>query len=181
MTDALAELCAERGYRAITMGHIAARARIGKRMVYELFDNKGEIFLALVRRVSDEVIDLVERHCANPPDDGVDSVAVGLQTILHWVRGNPDLAWALLVEAPAGPAGAAQVYLELFEFFGERLHTADRRGLERSEPATELLVGGVASILRNALVGGNADRAPAMFEGLMDFLDPPKPVRSSTP
>lgn len=171
ITNALAELCMERGYRATTISHVAARARMGRGTLYEVFGSKEEIFLTLLRRGSQEVTELVDRHCSDASAEGGDAIEIGLGAILHWVQGNVPMTWALLIEAPVGPEPALRIQVGLLSALSDRLRAAHPAGPELGEPVRDMLVGGVAATIRGALLGGNAERLPAMLDGLVMHLD----------
>src|SRR5690348_11638516 len=56
----------ERGYGETSINAIAEEAHIGKRTVYARFDDKADLFAAVVRRFVDRLIDPV---CADMPAD----------------------------------------------------------------------------------------------------------------
>ncbi|MBN2307695.1 MAG: TetR/AcrR family transcriptional regulator [Candidatus Hydrogenedentes bacterium] len=52
--DATAELLVERGFEAVTTGHIAERARIPVGSIYQYFPNKYAVFIALATRQAEQ-------------------------------------------------------------------------------------------------------------------------------
>lgn len=173
ITDALAELCVEQGYRATTIGQVAKRAGTSRGTIYEIFANKDEIFVALVERVAADLFTLVDQSCAPEEREPIRRIEAGLEVLLSWVADDPSAAWVLLVEAPSGPEKAFALHLDLLVGFAERLDRNRPGEVMLPGPIAELIVGGIASILRGLLVSGDAERAPSLLPELLTYLGQP--------
>jgi AcrR family transcriptional regulator len=173
ITNALAELCVEQGYRATTITHVAKRAACSRGTIYEQFANKDEIFVGLVERVSGELFALIDESCAAEEGEPIARIETALKTLLDWVAAEPSAAWALLVEAPSGPEGAFGLHLDALAGCAERLDRNRPGEAALPGPVAELIVGGIASILRGTLIAGGARRAPALLPALLLYLRQP--------
>ena len=56
LTGGLAAAIEEKGYAAVTIADVVARARVSKRTFYEHFADKEACFLALYSETSDELL-----------------------------------------------------------------------------------------------------------------------------
>jgi AcrR family transcriptional regulator len=66
LLDAMAELVAEHGYAAVTIGDVATRAGTAKRTFYDHFPDKEQCFLAALDRITDTLVQSVARFFAMP-------------------------------------------------------------------------------------------------------------------
>lgn len=173
ITNALAELCVEQGYRATTIGQVAKRAETSRGTLYELFTNKDEIFIALLERVTVDLLTLIDESCAAEGGEPKKRAEAGLEALLSWVAADPPAAWVLIVEAPAGPEGAFSLHLDTLAGFAKRLDRNRPGEVDLPGPISELIVGGTASILRGLLIAGDAERAPALLPELLTYLHQP--------
>lgn len=172
ITDALAQECAERGYRATTVAHLASRARCARNTIYELFPNKEAIFLALLEDAVAELDRRVEHVCAEVGPDRHGRIEAALVAVLEWIALDPPAAHALLVDASSVPAAHA-LQLHAVAGFAERLRRVAPRDPKRPAAVEELLVDGIASILRYLVLAGGAKRAPKLLTNLCSFLEQP--------
>jgi len=71
---------AERGFHAANISHICAAAGIGRGTLYQYFDNKKAVFIAVIREVLDRVQALVSapREPFPPPEK------LRRRQVLHW-------------------------------------------------------------------------------------------------
>ena len=173
ITSALAGLCVEQGYRATTIAHVAKRAGTSRGTVYELFDNKDDIFLALLEGAAAELFGRVDESCAAENAAPITRIEAALERLLAWVAAEPAAAWVLFVEAPSGPPEAFGLHFGLIAGFAERLDRHPPGDAALPGPVAEMIVGGIASILRGTLVAGRADRAPQLLPELVAYLRQP--------
>jgi AcrR family transcriptional regulator len=105
---AATEVFAKRGYRATTVDHIVAAARIGVGTFYGLFGGKEECFLAAYERV---LADMQEAIVAEIPPESPfsEQVCVALRALLVQIASQPLQARIALVEVQtAGPKALAR-------------------------------------------------------------------------
>lgn len=63
--DAALEAFSEDGYHATAMDDIAERAGVSKPVLYRHFESKLDLYLAVARRVADEVVEMTDRALAS--------------------------------------------------------------------------------------------------------------------
>jgi AcrR family transcriptional regulator len=173
ITNAFAELCAEQGFKATTISHVAKRAGCARGTVYEFFANKDEIFIELLEHVAAELFTRIDESCPSAGGEPLTRIEAGLKTLLSWIATEPSAAWVLIVEAPSGPEQAFSLHLDVLAGFAERLDRNHPGEAALPGPVAEVIVGGIASILRGTLIAGNAERAPALLPGLLAYLRQP--------
>jgi AcrR family transcriptional regulator len=171
ITDAMAELCVEQGYRATTMTHVVARAKTSRNTAYQHFSGREEILLALLDQSFSQLIALAEAACqAAEPEERIEA---GLSAVLTWVAEEPARAWALFVEASCATSESLRRYLEMITKFTTLLRGNVPKEVPRPATTEESLVGGIASILRFRILNGEAQRAPELLPELAAFLRMP--------
>lgn len=173
IAQALAEECFERGYRATTIAHVGARARFARNTIYGQFPNKEAIFITLLKGAEAELNDRVRHVCEETGEDPRRRVQAALAAVLDWVADDPPTARALLVEAPTVSPTAFGLQLAMLAGFTDQLRQVRTRDPQRPVCTEELLVDGVASILRCLLVAGEASRASSLLPGLCGVLEQP--------
>jgi AcrR family transcriptional regulator len=166
--DALASVCAEKGYAATTIKDVVARSSVSRPMVYAQFSNKGDIATALMERGSTELFEVVEEACRGV--DGLEAVERGLEAVVGWVERDPVMARACLVERYEVER-ADELQKGVTERFIEMLRTrvpVDRR---RPKVTEEMVVGGVEMMLRHSLTAGAlGERDEASLRGLRAYV-----------
>jgi AcrR family transcriptional regulator len=173
IADALAELCVEQGYRVTTIADIARRARVGRGAIYEHFEDREQVFLAILDRAVPELFERVEAACAAAGDDSEERVEAGLAALLAWVATEPAAAWACFVESLCATPESFRRYLEAIARFTALLRGALPSEVPRPETTAESLAGGVASILSGVIRAGQAESAPELLPQLTVFLRGP--------
>jgi AcrR family transcriptional regulator len=170
MIDAMAQLSAERGYEATKIADIVRRAGVARKTLYDNFDGKEDLFLAMVATCWAEATKAVEDACE--ASDGVwqKKVETGLEAFLRFVAERPEVAGAFMVEALSATTAASARYDAAVEHFVEllRLGTPADAGL----PATieETLIGGVAWIVNQRIRRGEAAQALDLLPELSEFM-----------
>lgn len=92
LIDATAAEIAERGLAETTTNHIAARAGVSIGSLYQYFDGKNDLVGALLRRLSDEIAEVVDATLADAMDADVRGVVRRLlETTLAAVDRQPAL------------------------------------------------------------------------------------------
>jgi AcrR family transcriptional regulator len=97
LLDAALELIAERGYGGISMEAIARRAGVTKPVVYDLFSNRGELLMALLKREEERALALLAEVMPTAPAMDPDELIVeGFRAFCESVAANPT-TWRLIV------------------------------------------------------------------------------------
>jgi AcrR family transcriptional regulator len=173
IADALAELCIEQGFRATTIDHVARRAHVSRTTIYELFENREQIFIAVLDRAIPELFERTEAACQAAALGSRHRLEAGLGAVLAWVAEEPVAAWSCLVEALAATPESLDRYLQAIARFTVLLGSVVPAEVQRPKTTEESLVGGVASILSGLIRGGEASSAPELLPQLTVFLRGP--------
>jgi AcrR family transcriptional regulator len=178
----LAELVAERGYRAVTVADIVKRAGIARNTFYANFNSKEDCFLAAQSYAMSTALEEVAR-AAETGENWPERVRAGLAAFLDYVVAEPALARTCMVEAlTAGPAAvkcyeeSQQAFISLFRL-GRDVSPPSR---EISETLEEAVIGGVFWILHQRLVMAEPEPVSELLPELVEFaLTPYLGVRSA--
>lgn len=167
VTNAYAELCLEGGYPQTTVAHIVARTGIARTSFYEVFSGREDAFIALVGRASAELLAVLTTASG---DTSADRVQAALRAALDWLAGHEAFASVLLVDAPTGPPAAWRAQVDLYDAIAVRLAHA-LHGAQAAATAHErMIIGGVASVIRNRLLANELNRAPELAEELSSLF-----------
>jgi AcrR family transcriptional regulator len=168
--DAMAELCAEKGYEATKIADIVRRAGVARKTLYDNFEGKEEVFLAAFDAAVEEVSARIDAACAEAGEEWVDRLAAGLRALLAFVSENPAVARLCVIEAISATPAASARYDRALQRFVELLR--DNAPSETRLPDTieETLTGGVAWILHQQIRRGEAEQALDLMPELLDFI-----------
>ena len=178
MLRAAAAAVDEHGYGAVTVAHIASRAKISRRTFYELFVDREQCLLAVMEDIDAQLA--AELRAAGL--DGLpwrERVRMGLWAVLRFFDREPGLARFCVVESARGDERIAAYRGELLA----RITTVIAAGRSESAPGldcpsltAEGLAGAVVSILNTRLSatgrrGASRSRKDALPSGpLRDLL-----------
>jgi len=176
---ATARLVADHGYAGITVGQIAAVARVPRRIFYAFFPNKEEA----LRAVQEEVLQGSIAAAAagfSLPTTWPEQVWQAASATLTYQSANPDLAQLDSLETYAAGKLAIRRYQNarrtytIFLEAGYR-QTARAEGLPMI--CSEAIAGAISGLLRTNALRGDSENALAVlpqaaFVILAPFLDP---------
>jgi AcrR family transcriptional regulator len=170
ITDALAELSAEKGYEATKIADIVRRAGVARKTLYDNFEGKEEVLLAALDLAVEEMVGAVEAGCESAAGDWRARLEAGVAALLSYVAENPAAARLCLVESLSATPAASARYDEATRRFIALLERATPK--ESGLPATlaETLVGGVAWILNQRIRRGEARSAEGLRVELSEFI-----------
>ncbi len=166
----------EHGYTSLTVGHIAARARVSRRTFYELFGDREQCLLAVLADIDAQVTAEL-RAAALDVLEWRERVRQGLWMVLRFFDREPVLARFVFVESARGDdrmaayrAGLLARIVGVFAAGGEERESVLRG--ERSPLVAEGLAGAVVSILntRLARTGWRATGNPRNDTPVSGFL-----------
>jgi AcrR family transcriptional regulator len=106
--DAVVQLSAERGARALTVQHLLSHAGISRKTFYDHFPNREAAVVATYQLVTGQVAAAIAAT-ANADEHRRDPLASGLTALLALVRSRPDVARFCFVEAPLAATETAPV------------------------------------------------------------------------
>jgi TetR/AcrR family transcriptional regulator len=176
MLAAMVAAVAEKGYVAVAVTDVVARARVSRATFYDQFADKNDCFLAAVHACADSL--------AATMHDGVaegltprERVRATFDTYLGDLAAFPEGARVCLVEVHAAGPLAAESRRRIQARFAEllrALHDGLDRAGEPVRPLTdfdyEALVGAVSSLVTNRVATGAAADLPDLAEPLERFL-----------
>jgi AcrR family transcriptional regulator len=117
-------LFGEQGYEKTTVADIAREANVAHGTFYLYFDNKHDVFLALVATMGEHTADHARSLWREEPST-VDAIWLSIRDFLVNAEENRDL-WRLLEEISAADRSVAELRSDLRSLFVSRI----RRGLE---------------------------------------------------
>ena len=165
--EAMAELCAERGYDDTTTTGVAARAGTSRGTLYALYGNKEEIFLDLFDRAAADLISPAEAACASTDGEPQARIEAALAAILDWAAEHPAIAYTILVVAPYATPASLRRYHGVISDLAALLRTAMPARDVSNARREEIIIGGLAAILARRAREGKLEEAPAL---LADFV-----------
>jgi AcrR family transcriptional regulator len=162
----------EYGYGLMTVSRVAGGARVSRRTFYDLFSDREDCFLAAFEdgaaRVSERVLSAYEGEGA-----WRERVRAGLEALLGFLDGEPDVASLLIVDAlKAGPR-VQEARTVLLDRLADGLQRdGSRAGSGQSPPALagEGVVGGVLGVVHTRLSAGRPGRMLDLSGPLMGMI-----------
>jgi TetR/AcrR family fatty acid metabolism transcriptional regulator len=103
---------ASKGFERTTVGHIVRRAKVSQPAFYLYFSSKDELYGHLVKRVRDELRDVIKLHRVPPdlPDQrAADKARAGIEAFLRYFVNNPKLACIGYLEADSSASIRADI------------------------------------------------------------------------
>jgi AcrR family transcriptional regulator len=173
---AVVELVAQRGYREVSVAGIVKRAGTGRLKFYELFGSKQDCFLAAYDAGLEQAAGRVGGALADAGDSLAERVDDGIGALLAFLDERPELARAVVLEAPSlGPAMGNRREATLAAF--TPLFDGARESAELPDNLEESVLDGLYWLLYDAILSGKpkplAELRPALVEfALMPFVGP---------
>jgi AcrR family transcriptional regulator len=170
ITDAIAELTAERGYEATKIGDIVSQAGVARKTLYDNFDGKEDVFLAAFDTSAQEAVQRVEAACEEAGAGWEQRAEAGLAAFLAFVGEHPARARMCMIEAMSATPAASQRYEAAVQRFVAL--AKDNAPAHEQLPGTieETLIGGVAWIVHQKIRRGEAEKAPGLLAELAEFM-----------
>jgi AcrR family transcriptional regulator len=167
--QAMAELCAERGYGETTVKAIVERAGVERRRFEKLFDGVEDCMLAAYDASSSQLLaEISGAYSADLPE--WDSGMLGIKAILEMMAANPSIAYLGYVGVrQMGPPGAYEAYLirvQMLKMMIERLWEHSELEVQ-PRAATRAALGGCEAVVRREIVAGRAEQLPAILPDLV--------------
>ena len=161
--EALAVVCATRGYRATTIEEVIAEAGVSRRTFYDLFDGKQQCFLVAYEIAMGRVLRAVERAHRTSEGSWSERMTSALRALLSLCVAEPDFARLVMVEVLAAGRPALERRDAALSRF-ERLFEGGATGLPLPDEAARLLaravIGGLTEILYTRIIAGEAEAVP---------------------
>jgi AcrR family transcriptional regulator len=170
---AVAELVAERGYNNLTVELIVKRAHVSYKTFYKHFSGTEESFLALFDRAFESAERTIRERLDAEAGDWPEQVAVALRTWIELILADPNLARAVIVEAPTVGPGIGERYDRAIKAFAELFSAGRRlnpRGAELPPTIEEILAGSIFWSAYQRLIVGEEERLPDLLPELLELV-----------
>ena len=176
----MAELVVERGYAAVTVTDVVARARVSKRTFYEQFAEREDCFLATYEALAEEPLRRITEAAGVAAAQSLglrEQVERATGAYLEAMAEQPGLTRALLTQiASVGPRGRA-VRREVLRRFADQLlvlaqeaHRLRFGVAPLTRPLALALVGGINELVLDALEGAEGEEIADGIEGAVAEL-----------
>jgi AcrR family transcriptional regulator len=179
LLDCARDAFAEKGYQAVTVDDVVARARIARGTFYLYFDDKRAVLDALVDefllRILGVIVGIDIVHAEHSPRE---QLRQNIERIAKLALSEPAMLKIALRDAtgldPAFDAKIRSFYEALRKLLGESLEEGQQNGIVRQGDRAVMVsigLGGLKELVLDA-VTGSLDRTPeALVDELMRFLD----------
>jgi AcrR family transcriptional regulator len=168
---ATVSLVAAKGYRAVSVAAIVAEGGVSRLKFYENFGSKQDAFIAAFDAGLDDVRAKVDGAVEEAGDDPVSRVVAAIGALLGLLAARPDLARAMIVEAPSlgteigdRRRRAEEIFTPLLEDLRRAEGVADPPG-----GVEESVVGGLFSLLYDAVLAGRPKPITKLRAALVEF------------
>jgi AcrR family transcriptional regulator len=94
LLDVALEVFAKQGYHGTSMNDVAERAGVTKPVLYQHFDSKRDLYLALLEEVGARMLSVITKATSEATDGRTQTLA-GFRAYFHWVDADRD-AFVLL-------------------------------------------------------------------------------------
>jgi len=173
ITDAIAELSAERGYEATKIADIVKRAGVARKTLYDNFEGKEGVFLAAFDEAVTELLEQVQAACAATHGTWPDRVEAALAAFLGYLAERPAVAKMCLIEALAATPASSRLYEEAVARFALIVREAAPHDSGIPDTTEEILVGGVSWIVYQQIRRGETERSLELLPQLAEFICAP--------
>ncbi|MBO0746707.1 MAG: TetR/AcrR family transcriptional regulator [Acidimicrobiaceae bacterium] len=171
---AVLALCAQRGYAAVTVQEIANHAGVGRKAFYTHFADKRECFLAAYEEASEQLLGEVI-GAAHAEEDWCTGLRAGVVGAIRVAETDATRMRCLLVEVFAAGEGALDRRARMLRRLALELDRARHYGSPAAlaAPVSEIVIGGLESLLRSQLETGRPETAVDLIPDLVYFaVDP---------
>jgi AcrR family transcriptional regulator len=168
---AVVELVSERGYRGVSVAAIVKRAKTGRLKFYELFNSKEDAFLAAYDAGLEAASARIAAALASAGESLADRLDAGIGALLGLLDERPDLARAMVVEAPLLGAAIGDRREATLAAFAPLLAGA-RAGTKKAKLPADLeesVLDGLYWLLYDAILAGKPKRLAKLRPGLVEF------------
>jgi AcrR family transcriptional regulator len=154
MLDAAAKLFGTQRFHEVRMEDIAAEAEVGKGTLYRYFEDKEELYFALLARSSNQFVSLLQQEIRGEKS-AVERLEGLVRSIIAYFDGQPhllDLIQRAEILQPSGRESPWQkIRGDVFHVFTrlfEEARDAGEFSIRDPELAVYMLLGGLRSIIR---------------------------------
>ena len=167
---AIAELCAERGYAALTVAEVLERSGVSAEVFDELFPDKEQCAKAAVDAILAEVMAVVSANYSADRSQR-DSYLLAIMAILELLAARPGFAYISFIGArqmaPTSLGEGLETGARLLSAMLERLREEGGSLAAVPASAARAALGGAEAVVRREIVAGRAQTLP---RHLPDFV-----------
>lgn len=170
LLDAITQVAGERGREHATLRAVVEHAGVSRRTLYELFDDKDDLFLAAADEVAERATAAMvgAYRQAGTPRAGL---ADAIDALLDFCAAEPPTARVYLVEtATAGREGADRWCQHLDDMSQRARCALGRLRADLPAHASLMAVGGVYTVARSRVLAGKARELPQLSPELTRAL-----------
>ncbi len=173
--NAMAEVCAEKGFGPATIGDIVGRAGVSRATFYELFEDKESCLLATMELA---LADAMDRIVAGYSPDRPWAVRVSdaAARLLDLLVQRPAFTRVALVEAPAAGGKALEMYVTGRRVVEELLDRGREEAINRQAlPASagRGAIAAVESLIVGQILAGEAESLPDLLPDIVYIVTVP--------
>ncbi|HEV7481785.1 MAG TPA: helix-turn-helix domain-containing protein [Solirubrobacterales bacterium] len=169
LVAAMLRVLPERGYPALTIGHVTSEAAVSRAAFYQQFAGKEECFLTTYDLAGEWFCERVERTVAGE-EDWRDRIRLGAAEALRLLGANPLVAHLMAVEAPQAGRAARERQQAMLDRFATVLRAGHPGRPELQADLADLLLGGVVALIARYVDGDRAERLPEATAVLVEYL-----------
>jgi AcrR family transcriptional regulator len=159
----------ERGYSAVSVADITARARVSRLTFYELFDNKLDCMLAAQRAALGRLRELITRAYEAEPSWG-EGVAAALVAVLGFAAAAPEEANLLWISTAGEPELAARGRAALGELEAAMRTARGEQDCSELTLREQAAIGGTAAVIGAKLLAGETEFGLELREELIRLI-----------
>ncbi len=166
LMDAMAELCASKGYHATTIAELVTRAGVSRATYYEIFDDKEDCFVATMREGARHLAAGVAPALGDDNTEWDARVEAVVDRLLHFLAEDPTYSIAAMVEALAGGEESYEIYVGGTNMIMELLRLGRQylpEGVELPDATERIVVGGGEWLIAGEMIAGRVDRIPDLI------------------
>src|SRR4051812_47162239 len=126
MLAAMAGAVGEKGYGAVAVADVIARAGVSRKTFYEHFANKQECFLAAYDAGVEVMLDAIDEAIRAAAPDSIAVATAGTRCYLETLAANPAFARTFLVEVLAAGPEALERRTRVHQRYADQLATIHR-------------------------------------------------------
>jgi AcrR family transcriptional regulator len=175
--EGIVEAAAQKGYQAITLADIAARARVSRTTFYEHFDDKEDAFVAAIETSAAILMGRIAEEAGRvDPQDWRTMMETRIGTYCDTLVTEPDFARVVLVEAlKAGDRAVAarQAAIDAFAVQYRVFHDQARQQNPdiplASDHTIQLIVDAIAEHSRRLITDGTLERLRELTPEITEF------------
>jgi AcrR family transcriptional regulator len=165
LVEAATQVFGTSSFGEARVADVLERAAISRKTFYEQFADKEACFLAAYEAASTRVQDSV-RSAAREHEKFDDGVRAGVETLLRFLAGEPELARLLVVEVTCAGSTALRRRNEAVRSFAAMLS-----GTENSDTplAAQVTAGGIWEVVHAMVLEGRAGELPELADPLVEI------------